>query len=130
MHDIKGVVYGKVTPTMRKECNHKLEAWKCFSLILKKRTFDIYCPDEREIFYLIPGISLCLREIDYSHPKYQVERSHPKKEGRACNKVVFGGREVDRFYSMGRMLWRRFLLRIKQEYIHNKKHEVYHRYSN
>ena len=40
---VKGVVYGKVTETMRKLSNKNLEPFKCISLIFQKRTFDIYC---------------------------------------------------------------------------------------
>lgn len=47
----------------------------------------------------------------------------------AANVVVFGDRQVDRFYSLGRVLWKRFLIRIKSEYLVYKKHEKYHKFS-
>lgn len=65
---------------MRKECNYKLDPWKCFSLVLKKRTFDVYLPEERDLFFWLPGLSLCLRDLNYDHVNYHaVAPGHPKK---------------------------------------------------
>lgn len=73
MAEIKGVVYGKITETMRKESNKSFEPWKCFSLILKKRTLDIYCEvEEKDIQFWLPGISYCLRKA-YTNDKYAVK---------------------------------------------------------
>lgn len=43
---IQGLVYGKVTKTFQKPKNREKEAWLCFSIILKNRPFDLYCPEE------------------------------------------------------------------------------------
>jgi len=46
VREIRGVVYGKVTETMRKSYNKRLEQWLCFSLVLKTRSLDFYCEDD------------------------------------------------------------------------------------
>lgn len=43
MAEIRGILYGKVTPVFRKNYNKKLENWLCFSLIMKTRSLDFYC---------------------------------------------------------------------------------------
>ena len=108
-----------------------MEPWKCFSLVLKKRTFDLYCKEERDLLFWVPGISLCLRELEYPHwreNKWKVQVK--KKEGEAHNKVVFYRREMARYYSLGRVLWRRFLMRLKWEYIKTRKGDRRRRFGN
>ena len=46
LNQIKGIVYGKITPTFRKKSNDKLEPWLCFSLMMDKRSFDVYCTED------------------------------------------------------------------------------------
>lgn len=60
LDDVRGLVYGKVTQTMCKSCNKELEPWKCFSLVMKKRTFDIYCPVDRDIDQWVVGVSAAI----------------------------------------------------------------------
>jgi hypothetical protein len=43
LKDIKYIVYGKVTQNMCTKTNHEVDAWKCFSLGSKKRTYDFVC---------------------------------------------------------------------------------------
>lgn len=43
---IKGLVFGKVTETFRKKANNGLEPWLCFSLMMDKRSFDLYCTED------------------------------------------------------------------------------------
>ena len=116
---------------MRKECNAKLDQTKCFSLILKKRTLDFYCPKEVDIFFWLPGISICLKDFIFQNENYSsAKKSKSKLEKRMCNKVYFDDREVSRYYSVGRVLWRRFLMRVRSEFAGEKKKEKYRSYKN
>ena len=45
--DMRGIIYGKATNTFLKSSNKKLEPWLCFSLILKRRSLDIYCTEDQ-----------------------------------------------------------------------------------
>jgi hypothetical protein len=45
LKDVRGVMFGKASDTFLKECNKSLEPWRCFSLVFKKRTLDLYCTD-------------------------------------------------------------------------------------
>lgn len=101
--DVKGIVYGKITDTMRKSCNKELYPWKCFSLILKKRTLDLYCPEEEDIDYWVPGMSGALA------------RANP-------DKFMVG-------YSPGKMLWTKMFLILNYHFLeprgkYEQQHEV------
>jgi len=89
--DVKGIVYGKITATMRKNCNKDLVPWKCFSLVLKKRTLDMFCPEESDIDYWVPGLSGALA------------RANP-------DKFMVG-------YTPGRMLWTKMFLILNYHFI-------------
>lgn len=91
--DVRGVVYGKVTQTMCKSCNKELEPWKCFSLILKKRTFDLYCPVEKDIDYWVVGVSGAVV--------------------RATGKDIV-------LYTPGKQLWRKMFLKLTYHFIDKK----------
>lgn len=46
------------------------------------------------------------------------------------NAVVYNGREASRFYSVGRVLWRRFLMRLKHDHVKHRKGEKRRRFRN
>lgn len=46
LFQIRGIVFGKVTKTFLKSKNKDTEPWRCMSLIMEKRPFDIYCSEE------------------------------------------------------------------------------------
>ena len=52
------------------------------------------------------------------------------EKAKPANIISFGNKDADRFYSMGRVLWRRFLMKLKHEYVHVKKHEKVRKFSN
>ena len=57
LKDIRGIVYGHVTKTYSKrKDNKKLERWKCFSIIMKNRPFDVYCKDSHLITPWVYGL--------------------------------------------------------------------------
>lgn len=51
---------GKVTETMLREFNHKLYPWKCFSVLLEKRTLDAYCEQAKDVLFWLPGLNCLL----------------------------------------------------------------------
>lgn len=75
---------------MNKSCNKELEPWKCFSLIMKKRTFDIYCPIDKDIDQWVPGMSGAI--------------------------VRATGKEVV-LYTPGKQLWRKMFLILNHYFI-------------
>ena len=44
MDEVSDIIYGKKSKVMMKKYNESLEPWLCFSIVLKKRTLDFYCP--------------------------------------------------------------------------------------
>lgn len=46
--EVRGLIYGKCTPPLQKGYNKKLQSWLCFSLVLKSRTLDFYCDEDRK----------------------------------------------------------------------------------
>lgn len=65
MGEIKGILYGKVTPVFRKNYNKKLENWLCFSLIMKTRSLDFYCENNQ----LNPWLIALSVEVKRKNPK-------------------------------------------------------------
>lgn len=68
LKDIKGIVYGKVSDTFLKECNKKCLPWLCISLVLQKRTLDLYCSEQIDPLIWLPGISALLNKNKYKLP--------------------------------------------------------------
>lgn len=89
LKDIKSIGYGKLTPTLLKPSNHLLKAELCFSLQLQKRTLDFYCKDFEQVQNWVVGLSQKLRSVN------------PNARG----------------YSVGRMLWKRMFLMIREKYV-------------
>lgn len=53
--EIRGLVYGKVTPTFLKKSARKYESWLCFSIILANRPFD-FMASEKSIDAWVIGL--------------------------------------------------------------------------
>jgi hypothetical protein len=81
---------------------------------MKKRTFDVYCTDELDLKFWIPGLSLFLKEFKYNSLKYVAKSVGVKKsEKNIPRNVMLGDNVITRYYSTGRLLWKKFLLRMQ-----------------
>ena len=109
LKDIKGIAYGKVSDTFLKECNKKLEPWRCFSLILQKRTLDFYCTAEIDPCIWLPAITASI-------------------EGQVLKSPY--GTVLTSLYRPGRALWKRFLLKLQTKYIKPIKKSERHKFKN
>lgn len=62
LSEIKGIVYGHVTRTFHKsKSNAQLEPWRCFSILLKNRPFDVYCTDSSQVTRWIYGMGMLIK---------------------------------------------------------------------
>ncbi len=41
---------------------------------MKKRTFDVYCHEDRDLKFWLPGLSIYLKEINYSSERYKTKK--------------------------------------------------------
>jgi len=61
LKDVKGIIYGKQSPNLKKHSNKMLKDSLCFSLVLQKRTLDFYCKDYTEVEAWVCGLSQVLK---------------------------------------------------------------------
>lgn len=47
LSEIRGIIYGKCTRPFMKKSREKFESWLCFSLIIRRRSLDIYCTEDQ-----------------------------------------------------------------------------------
>ena len=100
---------------------------------MKKRTFDVYCPEEVDLKFWVSGLSIFLKDLKYDSIKYVVSKSKTtirKKENSSCRVALLGDNVLTRYYSTGRLLWKKFLLRMQWEHLTTKKKEKRNSYAN
>eukprot|EP01017_Pseudomicrothorax_dubius_P009036 TRINITY_DN13008_c0_g1_i3.p1 TRINITY_DN13008_c0_g1~~TRINITY_DN13008_c0_g1_i3.p1 ORF type:complete len:315 (+),score=55.21 TRINITY_DN13008_c0_g1_i3:64-1008(+) len=47
LHEVEGLLLGRLTATFKKDYNKKLEPWLCLSIVLHNRTLDFYMKEEQ-----------------------------------------------------------------------------------
>lgn len=62
MHDIKSIIYGRVSKNLNENSNKMLSYSKCFTLLLQKRTLDFYCKNYEELEGWVCGLTAVLKK--------------------------------------------------------------------
>jgi hypothetical protein len=66
-------------------------------------------------------LSSCLREIKYENPLYHLKTIETTNVDRKEKVWKFGNREISRYYSAGRILWKRCLMKLQFQYLKSKR---------
>ena len=62
LSEIRALLYGHVTKTFHKsKKNAQLPPWQCFSILLKNRPFDVFCPDPSQVTRWIYGMGMLVK---------------------------------------------------------------------